>query len=191
MAENVDKLCRLTSWDLVAQTAWAASIWSHRTAGLHRREAPLSLRQQQTFFWDPPLPHSRQLQPPAKQANHCHSRASSAKKKQKNPLTVCAARYRTNYGGNGGMYAKTSEKPLKNSQNYTNESVTNLNVKEACRTAKLCNAKGVAPKVSMLWHFSSSVHACRCLSSMLWSIRPHRSTRATPWGPEVKAKIWT
>lgn len=48
------------------------------------------------------------------------------------------------------MYAKTSEKPLKNSQNYANESVTNLNVKEACRTAKLCNAKGVAPKVSML-----------------------------------------
>lgn len=26
---------------------------------------------------------------------------------KKNPLTVCAARYRTNYGGNGGMYAKT------------------------------------------------------------------------------------
>lgn len=41
---------------------------------------------------------------------------------KKNPHTVCAARYRTNYGGNGGMYAKTPEKPLKNSQTSTNES---------------------------------------------------------------------
>lgn len=73
---------------------------------------------------------------------------------QKNPLTVCAARYRTNYGGNGGMNAKTPAKPLKNSQSSTSECVKNQNVKEARKTAQVSNDKGVAPKVSMLWHFS-------------------------------------
>lgn len=89
-------------------------------AGLHRREAPLSLRQQQT---------SSKILPSHTQDNYSHlpnrqiTVTAELHLQKKNPLTVCAARYCTNYGGNGGMYAKTPEKPLKNSQTSTNESV--------------------------------------------------------------------
>lgn len=57
----------------------------------------------------------------------------------------------------------------------------------------MCNAKGVVPKVSMIWHFSSYVHKCSCRSSMLWFVRRRWSIHEIPWWPNVKeeAKIWT
>ncbi len=142
--------------------------------------------------WDNSRPSSEIL-PSHTQDNYSHlpNRQITVRAElhlQKNPLTVCAARYCTNYGGNGGMYAKTPEKTLKNSQTSTNESVKkNLNVKEACRTVKMCNAKGVAPKLSMIWHFSSYVHECSCRSSTLWFVRPDLFMKLHE-GPTLKRK---
>lgn len=171
----------------MAQTAQAASIWSHRTAQtgsstVLETTADLLLRSS---------PPTLKTTTATCQTGKSLSQPSFICKK--NPLTVCAARYRTNYGGNGGMNAKAPAKPLKNSQSSTNECVKEQNVKEARRTAQVSNDKGVAPKVSMLWHFSLCPRMQLYAPSCCESVHPFRSTHATPRGPKVKeeAKIWT